>query len=125
MIKISHKGKFTKTTQFLKRARQAIRFNGLEEYGQEGVNALMANTPKETGKTANSWHYKIEKKEGLVTVSWYNTNVDDGCSIALIIQYGHGTKDGAWIDGIDYINPSLKPIFNKMAEKAWGEVTKK
>ena len=123
MIKIKHKGDFSKVTRYLEKAKKGINISGLKKYAQEGVDALEANTPKDTGLTSKSWYYEIEKEDGLVRISFCNTNIQNGVPIAIILQYGHATRNGGWVEGVDYINPSIQPIFNKLAEKAWKEVS--
>jgi hypothetical protein len=96
----------------------------LPQFGEEGVRALAAATPKDTGLTANSWKYEIVSNEYCTYINWYNTNViKDYFNVALMIQMGHGTKQGVWIEGIDYINPALQPIFDKIAKDIWEVVT--
>lgn len=124
MIKVRHKGDFSRTVKFLKKAEKAICLKNLEVYGREGVAALASATPVETGKTANSWYYKIEKKRGSATISFHNSNNQNGVPIAIILQYGHGTRNGGWVQGRDYINPAIQPIFDKIANNAWREVTR-
>lgn len=124
MIKFKHKGNFSKTYEFLGRARKAVRIKDLERYGQEGVTALASATPVETGLTANSWHYQIDRTKETITISFHNTNIQNGIPIAIILQYGHGTRNGGWVEGRDYINPAIQPIFDKLANEAWKEVTK-
>lgn len=124
MIGFRHKGDFSKTTNFLKRAKQAAVLADLDKYGQEGVAALASATPIDTGKTASSWYYKIEKTNTSVSIMYCNTNIQNGVPIAVILQYGHGTRNGGWVEGRDYINPAIQPIFDKIVEKAWGEVTR-
>lgn len=124
MISFKHKGDFTKTTNFLKRTNKLDMFSLLNKYGQEGVSALSANTPVESGLTANSWDYRVVKNAGSYSLQWFNNNIEKGVKIAVILQYGHATRNGGWVEGIDYINPSLAPVFNKIADDAWKEVTK-
>ena len=124
MISFRQKGDFSKLTSFLERAKESVKIGDLDKYGQEGVKALLSATPVDTGLTANSWDYKIENKNGSVTISFFNSNIQNGVPIAIILQYGHGTKNGGWVQGRDYINPAIKPIFDKIAENAWREVTK-
>ena len=124
MITIRQEGDFSKLTSFLERAKEVVRISDLDKYGREGVAALASATPVDTGKTADSWHYKIEQKQGSVSIVFYNSNVNDGVPIAIILQYGHGTRNGGWVEGIDYINPAIQPIFNKIVDSAWREVTK-
>ncbi len=123
MISFRHKGDFSKTFQYFGKAKKAGQLNGLEKYGQEGVAALASATPVDSGLTANSWSYEIERQNGGVTISFQNSNVNKGVPIAIILQYGHGTGTGGWVQGRDYINPAIQPIFDKIAENAWKEVT--
>lgn len=125
MISFSNNGDFSKTINFLTKSSNNSMLKNLDQFGEEGVKALSSNTPIDSGLTANSWKYKIETNKGKTTISWYNTNNVEGVSIAVILQYGHGTQNGGWIEGRDYINPSMKPIFDKIAEQAWKEVTNK
>lgn len=124
MITFRQKGDFSKLTRFLERAKESVRLGDLDKYGREGVAALASATPVDTGQTANSWHYKIEQKQGSVLISFYNTNIQNGVPIAVILQYGHATRNGGWVQGRDYINPAIQPIFDKIANNAWKEVTK-
>lgn len=124
MITIRQKGDFSRTIAYLKRAERAIRKIDFDAYGREGVAALSSATPVDTGLTASSWNYKILKTDGLVTISFYNTNIQNGVPIAIILQYGHGTRNGGWVEGRDYINPAIQPIFDKLANDLWREVTK-
>lgn len=124
MIKIKHRGSFKKIEKFLKRAKDDYFFRNLDKYGAMGVTALQNATPKRTGRTASLWRYEIEKQSGgSYAIKWYNDNVNKGVNIALIIQYGHGTGRGAYIQGIDYINPALAPIFEEISDSVWREVT--
>lgn len=124
MISVRQKGDFSKTYRFLKSNKNGIDLSVLDRYGREGVNALASATPFDTGKTANSWYYKIEKNRGSVTISFLNSNIQNGIPIAIILQYGHGTGTGGWVQGRDYINPAIQPVFDKIAKHAWEEVTK-
>lgn len=124
MISFKQKGDFSKTTNFLKKSKQNNILRALEQYAEEGVKALSSATPVDTGKTANSWYYTIEKTNTAITLSFCNSNIQNGVPIAVILQYGHGTKNGGWVQGRDYINPAIQPIFDKIVEKAWGEVTR-
>lgn len=124
MIKFRQQGDFSKLTRFLERAKEAVHIGDLDKYGREGVAALASVTPVDTGLTANSWHYEIVQKKGSVSISFYNTNIQNGVPIAVILQYGHATRNGGWVQGRDYINPAIQPIFDKIANDAWGEVTK-
>ena len=124
MIKFRHKGDFSKFSSFLERAKNIVRRGNLDRYGQEGVAALASATPVETGKTAASWFYKIEHKDGSSIISFHNSNIQNGVPIAIILHYGHGTGTGGWVEGRDYINPAIQPVFDKLANEAWREVTK-
>lgn len=124
MITVKQSGNFKHTEGFFKKVKE-LRFEYiLDKYGREGVAALSSATPKRTGKTASSWSYTISSSEGGYRIDWTNSNVNKGVNIALILQTGHGTRNGGYVTGVDYINPALEPIFNKLAEEAWGEVTK-
>lgn len=118
-------GSFNKTEQFLKKAHNASKAIDLTKYGEKGVAALQAATPTRTGLTASSWYYKIEKSGSTITLSFLNSNVNRGVPIAIILQYGHGTNNGGWVQGRDYINPALRPVFDEMAQAIWREVTGK
>ena len=123
MISYTQKGDFSKTTRFLERARNGVRMGVLDKYGQEGVAALASATPVDSGETANSWYYKIENTRGSVKISFCNSNIQNGVPIAIILQYGHGTRNGGWVEGRDYINPAIQPIFDKITNEVWREVT--
>lgn len=122
VIVIKSKGKLTKTFKFLKKDRRELLKRILDKYGMRGVEALRASTPKDTGHTANSWNYSVDITPFSASVNWYNTNENKGISIALLLQYGHGTKNGGYVEGVDYINPSLKPVFEAISDSAWEEV---
>ena len=111
-------------TSFLERAKETVHLGDLDKYGREGVAALASATPKDTGLTAASWSYRIEQRNGSATIAFYNSNIQNGVPIAIILQYGHGTRNGGWVQGRDYINPAIQPVFDKIAENAWREVTK-
>jgi hypothetical protein len=119
MITFKHSGSFLNTERFFKKARQAAYFLVLHKYGQQGVRALASATPVDSGLTAASWTYDIGRK----SITWSNSNVQNGVAIAVILQYGHGTRSGAFIQGRDYINPVIQPIFDQIADGVWKEVT--
>lgn len=123
MIKITHKGNFEMTTKYFNKILKRNQFRNLEELAQEGVKALSSATPRDTGLTANSWKYEIIKKEGLYIINWYNEHIVNDVQIAIILQYGHGTQNGGYVEGRDYINPAIRPIFDRIANEAWREVT--
>ena len=121
-ISFSSKGDFSKTIKFLNKVKNVKINNILSKYGKIGVNALSQATPKDSGVTSRSWNYKIEVNDNNASIVWYNTNVVKGVNIAVILQYGHGTRNGGWVEGRDYINPAMKPIFDKIADQVWKEV---
>ena len=123
MIKFANQGNFSNTNKFFEKMLTVAKTDFLEKYGQEGVKALSAATPTDTGDTANSWGYEIKRTNKGATISWFNTNVENGVNVAIIIQYGHGTRNGGWVEGRDYINPAMRSIFDAIAESAWKEVT--
>ena len=124
MISFRQKGDFSKLTRYLERVKNVVKIGDLDKYGREGVAALSSATPVDSGLTASSWYYKIEHKSGSATISFHNSNINKGVPIAIILQYGHGTRNGGWVQGRDYINPAIQPIFDKIADNAWREVTK-
>lgn len=124
MISFRQKGDFSKLNRYFERIREAARIGVLDKYGREGVAALASATPVDTGVTANSWYYEINRQNGSVSLEFKNSNVNEGVSIAIILQYGHATGNGGWVQGRDYINPAIQPIFDKIADNAWKEVTK-
>lgn len=124
MIGFRQKGDFSKATSYLQKLKNAQIIRILEKYGQEGVNALASATPVDSGTTASSWYHKIEVNATSAKLIFCNSNVNKGVNIAVILQYGHGTGTGGWVEGRDYINPAIQPIFDKIVEQAWGEVTK-
>ena len=124
MITIRHRGSLSKTTQFLERAKHAVRLADLDKYGREGVAALASATPFDSGLTANSWYYEITYDKSGAKIAFNNSNVNDGVPIAIILQYGHGTGTGGWVQGRDYINPAIQPIFDRIVNEAWREVTR-
>ena len=124
MIKFKQKGDFKKLNGFFERAKEIIRVGDLNKYGRAGVEALKSATPVDSGKTANSWGYEIIRGKNKLSIVWTNSNVNEGCPIAIILQYGHGTRSGAYVEGVDYVNPAMKPVFDNIAKSAWEEVEK-
>ena len=126
MIKVKHKGNFELTEKFLKTSVKQDFFKDLDKWGRAGVEALSRATPRRTGKTADSWDYEIhhDRSKGITKIVWTNSNTNKSIPIALLIQYGHATKQGGFVQGIDYINPALKPVFEQIANSVWEEVTK-
>lgn len=121
-ITVFAKGSFRKTNSFLERAAEQVKLGTLNKYGREGVKALQEATPTDSGLTRDSWTYEITQGKGYASLSWHNTNIVNGVNIALLLQYGHATRSGTWVEGRDYINPALKPIFDKLAKEAWEEL---
>lgn len=123
MIRYETKGNWGRTFAFLNRCVQ-VKLSDLEKYGQEGVDALRAATPVDSGLTADSWYYKIIEREGSISIEWLNSNLADGWApVAVLLQYGHATGTGGYVEGVDYINPALRPVFDSIAKRAWREVT--
>ena len=125
MITFKQHGDFRNLTNFLERAKEPFTLSILDDYGQEGVAALASATPIDSGNTANSWYYKIYRDNSSVSITFYNSNIQNGVPIAIILQYGHGTNHGGWVEGRDYINPAIQPVFDKIANEAWKEVTRR
>ena len=124
MISFRHKGDFSKLTNYLEKAKNIAKIGDLDRFGREGVRALESATPVDSGLTASSWYYEINHEKGAATISFHNSNIQNGVPIAIILQYGHGTRNGGWVEGRDYINPAIQPIFDKITNEAWKEVTK-
>ena len=124
MISFRQKGDFSRLTSFLERAKEAVHLGDLDKYGRAGVAALASATPADTGLTADSWYYEIRNQNGTASITFLNSNINKGVPIAIILQYGHGTGTGGWVEGRDYINPAIQPIFDELAKNAWKEVTK-
>lgn len=124
LIRISQKGDFSETVKFLKYERRASLLKHLRECGEEGVKALSSATPKDTGKTAESWSYEIVEEKNRYTIVFTNSNTNKWVNIAMILQYGHATRNGGWVEGRDYINPAIQPIFDAIARRAWKEVSR-
>lgn len=124
MITFRQKGDFSNASRYLERLKEAAKLDVLDKYGREGVAALASATPTETGLTASSWTYEIERKGNSVSIVYKNSNINKGVPIAVILQYGHGTGTGGWVQGRDYINPAIQPVFDRIADEAWKEVTK-
>lgn len=123
-IKFTHKGDLSKTEKFLQALKEMNFLKNLDKYGQMGVNALADATPIDTGLTASSWGYEIHHEGQSISIIWTNSNINKGVNIAVILQYGHGTRNGGYVVGRDYINPAMQPIFDQIADEAWMEVTR-
>ena len=123
MISFSHKGDFSKANKYLEKLRESVKLGVLDKYGRAGVTALSSATPIDSGLTASSWGYKIEHSNGLDKIIFTNTNINQGVPIAIIFQYVHVTCTGGLVQGRDYINPAIQPIFDQMVQEVWKEVT--
>lgn len=123
MIKFHQNGDFKKTEDFFKKIGTGDYLKGLKNFGEAGVKALRDATPKDTGKTSESWSYSITTGKKGVSLTWNNSNINEGVNIAIIIQYGHGMPSGYYVQGVDYINPALKPLFDLIGKRVWEEVT--
>lgn len=123
MISFRHKGDFSKADRYLEKLRESVKLGILDKYGRAGVAALSSATPVDTGLTANSWFYEIEHSSESDKIVFNNSNIQNGVPIAIILQYGHGTGTGGWVQGRDYINPAIQPIFDQMTKEVWKEVT--
>lgn len=123
MVKFRHRGNFNNTERFIKTVLSKEIYKNLDEYGQKGVEALRSATPVDTGKTADSWGYEIVQNRGEIKIVWTNDNFNKGEQIAVLIQYGHGTGTGGYVQGRDYINPSMRIVFDEIADDIWKEVT--
>ena len=124
MIRFRHRGDFSKTSRYLEKIKNAVGRSDLDKYGRAGVAALMSATPVESGETANSWYYEIERGNSFTRIVFLNSYVNKGVPIAIILQYGHGTGTGGYVQGRDYINPAIQPVFDEIVENLWREVTK-
>lgn len=122
MITFEQKGDFSRTNSWLEKLLEIAKLGTLDKYAQEGVKALSEASPVQTGRMSKSWYYKIEHGKGFSKIIWCNSDIEGGCNVALLVQYGHGHRGGTYVEGIDYINPAIKPIFDKIAEEAWKEV---
>lgn len=122
MVIVKQKGDFSKTEKFLNTINKKLYYRNLQKYAEQGVAALASATPIDSGTTAKSWDYEIRQTKNSVSIYWTNSNVNKGVPIAVIIQYGHGTRNGGYVQGRDYINPAMRPIFDKIAENVWKEV---
>lgn len=124
MVTFRQKGDFSRLSGFFEHVKEAVHISDLDKYGREGVAALSSATPVDTGKTAASWSYEIVHEKERTTIAFSNSNIQNGIPIAIILQYGHATRNGGWVEGRDYINPAIQPIFDKIADMAWEEVTR-
>lgn len=124
IITVTQHGEFTKTQKFLERCKNIVKLGNLDKYGRMGVEALRAATPVYTGLAASSWTYRISHDGDTTTLEWHNTDVENGFNVIIGVQYGHATKSGSWVQGVDFINPALAPVFEQIRQDVWKEVTK-
>ena len=123
MIRVTSKGDWKRTNRFLERCLNFVKLGELDKYGRIGVDALAAATPKDSGETASSWYYRIVRNNRGVSIEWLNSSQNEGIPIVILLQYGHGFQHGGYYEGLDFINPALKPVFDEIAENAWKELT--
>lgn len=123
MIKFAVRGSFDKTERYLRKAKNKDYRSILDKYGQQGVEILGAATPEDTGQTSESWSFKVIKTDKGYTINWYNDNVVDGVPVVILLQYGHGTRSGTFVEGRDFINPVMRPLFDRISENLWKEVS--
>lgn len=123
MIRVSVKGDFKKTNSFLERAKNLFGLGILDKYGRRGVDALRAATPKDTGETANAWYYRVVRNRRGTAIEWLNSSKNEGIPIVILLQYGHGFQNGGFYEGLDFINPAMRPVFEQIADDAWKELT--
>ncbi len=124
MISLRQKGDFSNAMKYFEKLRNVAKLGILDKYGKKGVEALSSATPIDSGTTAASWYYEIKHSGDSAAIQFYNSNINNGVPIALILQYGHGTGTGGWVQGRDYINPVIQPLFDEMAKEVWKEVTR-
>lgn len=122
ILRMDVSGDYDDTMSWLKKLKFNHLINKLNKYGEMGVDALRDATPKRSGVTSESWSYEIVVKQEKVAIYWTNSNIVKGVCIAVILQYGHGTRNGGYVQGVDYINPAMKPIFEEIENKIWKEL---
>ena len=122
MITFVQKGDFNNTFKFFEKAKEIVNLGVFDKYGRMGVEALSSNSPKDTGLLSESWTYSIEHYKNGSRIVWSNNDVEHGRNVAILVQYGHATKNGTFVNGIDFINPAMKPIFERIADELWKEV---
>ena len=122
LITIEQHGGFKKANSWLEKCLELVDFGWLDKYGRKGVEALSAATPKDTGLASQSWSYQIQRDQGEVRIEWHNDDIENGYPVIIGIQYGHATKSGTWVEGVDFINPALRPIFDEIARNVSKEV---
>lgn len=122
MITVKSEGSFNNIESFLYKMKKDDINSLLNNFGRQGVDALKINTPVDTGLAASSWDYQIEYKNGLYSIVWTNSNIESGVPVVILIQYGHATGTGGWVEGKDFINPAIRPLFDKFAQQLWERV---
>jgi|WetSurMetagenome_2_1015567.scaffolds.fasta_scaffold20781_4 hypothetical protein len=123
LIRFTHRGSFKNTERYLRKLSDLELRSIMTKYAVEGVTALRSNTPKDTGETADKWDYEFTSRRDGFSIYWTNSNINEGIPVVILLQYGHGTRSGAFVEGIDFINPAMRPIFDKIADNLWKEVT--
>lgn len=123
VVTMTTTGNFSKTEKFLQRCLNIFDISKFDKYGKKGVEALKANTPVDTGLLKDSWYYDVEFTKERIEITWYNGDIENGYNVAILIQYGHATKNGSWVEGVDFVNPAMAEIFEDMADEIWTEVT--
>lgn len=124
MLGVTTSGSFKNTDAFFKRMQSSDIQKTVKKYGVKGMDALSNATPEDTGETAKSWKYEVTKKPGEITIGWHNTHEEKGLPIAILVQYGHATRDGGYIPGRDFVNPAMRPVFDQISDEVWRQVTK-
>lgn len=124
MLEVTHHGDFKNTERFLKRVSRRQQLGWVDAYGIRGVDALSNATPKDTRETSKRWRYEIKEERGRITITWLNDNEDNGVPIVILIQYGHATRNGGFVQGRDFINPAMQPLFDQMTDEIWKRVTR-
>lgn len=122
-VTLKNKGGFSKITRFFDRVSKEDIYASMEKLGKIGVDALISATPSDSGETASSWGYEIQKERGKTSLAWTNSNVVDGVPVVILIQYGHATGTGGYVSGVDFINPAIRPIFDEIADTVWDDIT--
>ena len=124
VVEFKHTGNFQKTDRFCHGLIGLHYAHKMKKYAARGVEALRENTPIDSGETAKAWSYEIVEEPGRTAIYWKNSHVENGVNIAVILRYGHGTRNGGFVEGVDYISPAIRPIFEQMADEAWKEVVR-
>ena len=122
MITFKQKGNFNKTYLLFEKAKEVFKRGDLDKYGRMGIRALRSSTPRDSGLASKSWRYEINHEKDKSTITWHNDDIEGGCNVAILVQYGHGTRNGGYVQGKDFINPAMKPIFENISKQITEEV---